>query len=94
LFGLGFRIAFGLDEIPKPSELLAYGERWSPHATTAAWYLWRAADAAKNAQPAQKLLPECLIHRNTPATAIRKTGINSDSNHVFFTNQKRLRGDG
>jgi DNA-3-methyladenine glycosylase II len=43
----GYRIAFGLDEMPKPKELLAYGESWRPHATTAAWYLWRAADAAK-----------------------------------------------
>jgi len=44
----GFRIAFGLLELPKPKELLAHGERWRPFATTAAWYLWRAADAAKD----------------------------------------------
>ncbi len=43
----GFRIAFGLDEMPKPKELLAHGERWRPHGTTAAWFLWRAADASK-----------------------------------------------
>jgi len=43
----GFRIAFGLDEMPTPKELLAHGERWRPHGTTAAWFLWRAADAAK-----------------------------------------------
>lgn len=43
----GFRLAFDLDEMPKPKEVLAYGERWRPHATTAAWYLWRAADAPK-----------------------------------------------
>jgi DNA-3-methyladenine glycosylase II len=43
----GFRIAFERDEMPTPKEVLAYGERWRPHATTAAWYLWRAADAAK-----------------------------------------------
>ena len=43
----GYRIAFGLAEMPKPKELLALGEPWRPHATTAAWYLWRAADAAK-----------------------------------------------
>lgn len=47
----GCRIAFGLAEMPKPKELLALGERWRPHATTAAWYLWRAADAAKDARP-------------------------------------------
>jgi DNA-3-methyladenine glycosylase II len=43
----GYRIAFGLDEMPTPKELLAYGEKWRPHGTTAAWYLWRAADASK-----------------------------------------------
>ena len=47
----GYRIAFGLAEMPKPKELLAYGEVWRPHATTAAWYLWRAADAAKEQRP-------------------------------------------
>jgi DNA-3-methyladenine glycosylase II len=43
----GFRVAFDLPEMPKPKELLAFGERWRPQATTAAWYLWRAADASK-----------------------------------------------
>lgn len=42
----GFRIAFGLSDLPLPKEVLAYGQRWRPHATTAAWYLWRAADRA------------------------------------------------
>ncbi len=42
----GFRHAFDLPEMPRPKEVLAYGERWRPHATTAAWYLWRTADAA------------------------------------------------
>src|ERR1017187_2651885 len=43
----GFRIAYKKREMPKPKELLKFGERWRPHATTAAWFLWRAADAAK-----------------------------------------------
>jgi DNA-3-methyladenine glycosylase II len=43
----GFRVALNLPEMPKPKELLAFGERWRPHATTASWYLWRAADASK-----------------------------------------------
>jgi DNA-3-methyladenine glycosylase II len=45
----GFRIAFDLPEMPKPKEVLAHGERWAPFRTTAAWYLWRAAD-----QPVKK----------------------------------------
>jgi DNA-3-methyladenine glycosylase II len=43
----GFRVALNLSEMPKPKELLAFGERWRPQGTTAAWYLWRAADASK-----------------------------------------------
>jgi DNA-3-methyladenine glycosylase II len=48
----GFRLAFRRTEMPKPKELLDYGQRWRPHATTAAWLLWRAADAAR-AKPAR-----------------------------------------
>ena len=43
----GFAVVHGLKELPAPKELLAYGERWRPYRTTAAWYLWRAADLAK-----------------------------------------------
>jgi len=42
----GFRLAYGKRAHPTPKELLKFGARWRPHATTAAWYLWRAADAA------------------------------------------------
>jgi len=45
----GFRVAYRKREMPKPKELLAFGEKWKPHRTTAAWFLWRAADAAKDA---------------------------------------------
>jgi len=48
----GFRVAYDLDDLPKPKELLLHGERWRPHRTAAAWYLWRAADRAKAAQQA------------------------------------------
>jgi DNA-3-methyladenine glycosylase II len=40
----GFARLHGLANLPMPKELLAYGERWRPHRSTAAWYLWRAAD--------------------------------------------------
>jgi DNA-3-methyladenine glycosylase II len=43
----GFRIAYKKREMPKPKVLLKFGEKWRPHATMAAWYLWRAADGAK-----------------------------------------------
>lgn len=43
----GFRHAYGKRDLPTVKELLAFGERWRPHRTTAAWYLWCAADAAR-----------------------------------------------
>lgn len=43
----GFRIAMKLDDMPKPKDLRLHAERWQPHRTLAAWYLWRAADAGK-----------------------------------------------
>lgn len=43
----GFRIAYRRRTMPAPKEVLRYGERWKPYRTAAAWYLWRAADRAK-----------------------------------------------
>jgi DNA-3-methyladenine glycosylase II len=40
----GFAVTYGWKELPTPRELLDYGERWRPHRSTAAWYLWRALD--------------------------------------------------
>ena len=50
----GFRHAYKKRGMPKPKELLAFGEKWKPHRTTAAWYLWCAADAAKDAAKKKK----------------------------------------
>lgn len=43
----GWRVLKGLDEQPKPKALAALGQAWSPYRSTAAWYLWRAADLAR-----------------------------------------------
>jgi DNA-3-methyladenine glycosylase II len=40
----GFAKIHRLAELPKPKELLAYGERWRPYRSVACWYLWRAAE--------------------------------------------------
>ncbi len=50
----GFRLAYKKLEMPKPKALLAFGKKWRPHGTTAAWYLWRATDAAKAAAKKKK----------------------------------------
>jgi len=46
----GYRAAYGLKALPTAKALMEYGERWRPHRTTAAWYLWRAAEHAKAAK--------------------------------------------
>lgn len=43
----GFRVATAAEAQLKPKELAAVGETWAPFRSIAAWYLWRAADAAK-----------------------------------------------
>ncbi|MDO9709562.1 DNA-3-methyladenine glycosylase family protein [Paracraurococcus lichenis] len=43
----GWKVAAGLEAQPKPKELAGLGEAWAPWRSIAAWYLWRAADAAK-----------------------------------------------
>ncbi len=46
----GYRAAYGLAAQPSLNALREYGERWSPYRSTAAWYLWRAADEARRAR--------------------------------------------
>jgi DNA-3-methyladenine glycosylase II len=43
----GWRLLQKLPLQPRPKELAAIGEAWSPHRSTAAWYLWRASDEGK-----------------------------------------------
>ncbi|HME89139.1 MAG TPA: DNA-3-methyladenine glycosylase 2 family protein [Chthoniobacterales bacterium] len=40
----GFAKTFGKRKLPKPKELMKFGERWRPHRSVAAWYFWRALD--------------------------------------------------
>ncbi|MEN1927781.1 DNA-3-methyladenine glycosylase 2 family protein [Luteimonas sp. MJ250] len=42
------------DEMPKPRELAARGERWGPYRTHAALYLWRIADSAATVTPTNR----------------------------------------
>ena len=40
----GFQVTYGLRKMPAPKALALYGERWGPHRSAAAWYLWRAVE--------------------------------------------------
>jgi DNA-3-methyladenine glycosylase II len=43
----GYRRACGKRVRPTPGALRALGERWKPYRSVAAWYLWRAANEAR-----------------------------------------------
>lgn len=38
------RKAYGLPEIPKPTELAKIAEKWHPYCSIASWYLWRSLE--------------------------------------------------
>ena len=40
----GFAKMHKLADLPKPKELMEYGERWRPYRSVASWYMWRAAE--------------------------------------------------
>jgi DNA-3-methyladenine glycosylase II len=42
----GWSVAYDKKHMPKPKELLKFGERWRPYRTVASWYMWRAFERA------------------------------------------------
>jgi 3-methyladenine DNA glycosylase/8-oxoguanine DNA glycosylase len=60
----GWALTYRKKNIPKPKELLKFGERWRPYRTVASWYMWRAVSlAGKAARKIQK--PKPLKPRTT-----------------------------
>jgi DNA-3-methyladenine glycosylase II len=73
----GFQFTYGLRKMPAPKALAAYGERWGPHRTAAAWYLWRAVElkrAGKLPPPQERIrLPRILRLRRAVRAITKKT---------------------
>ena len=61
----GWSITYGKKYMPKPKELLAFGERWRPYRTVASWYMWRACQHAGNAA-LRKIRPAPVRQRHKP----------------------------
>ena len=40
----GIQLAYGLDTLPRPKDVVAIGAPWTPYRTVASWYLWRSLD--------------------------------------------------
>jgi DNA-3-methyladenine glycosylase II len=66
----GWAITYGKKHMPKPKELLAFGERWRPYRTVASWYMWRACQRAGNA--AMRKIRPARTRRRAPAKLHRK----------------------
>jgi 3-methyladenine DNA glycosylase/8-oxoguanine DNA glycosylase len=55
----GWAITYRKRKMPKPKELLKFGERWRPYRTVASWYMWRAVGlAGKDARKITKARPK------------------------------------
>ncbi len=68
----GWSITYGKKHMPKPKELLAFGERWRPYRTIASWYMWRACHRAGNAAM-RKIRPAKVRKRKPSPPTRRKT---------------------
>ena len=73
----GFRAAYGLKSLPHVRALAAFGERWKPYRSAAAWYLWRALElqrAGTLPAPAERIrLPRVKKRRRARPAGPRKT---------------------
>ena len=60
----GWSITYNKKHMPKPKELLKFGERWRPYRTVASWYMWRACQKAGNA--AMRKIRPAKIRKRKP----------------------------
>src|SRR6202171_71636 len=66
----GWSVTYGKKHMPKPKELLAFGERWRPYRTIASWYMWRAFERAGSAATNKILPAKVKANRRRKRTAI------------------------
>jgi DNA-3-methyladenine glycosylase II len=50
----GFQVLYRKRALPSPRQLLKHSEKWQPHRSLAALYLWRIAETAKKPRKAKK----------------------------------------
>jgi DNA-3-methyladenine glycosylase II len=59
-----------------PKELAAYGERWTPHRSAAAWHLWRIADTlTPDRSPTRKAGKKAARKTIAKKSAVKKTAM-------------------
>ena len=50
----GFQVLYRKRALPSPKQLLKHSEKWQPHRSVAALYLWRIAETAKKPRKTKK----------------------------------------
>jgi DNA-3-methyladenine glycosylase II len=68
----GWSVAYGKKHIPKPKELLQFGERWRPYRTVASWYMWRAFERA-GYKVTNKIRPRPIRRKGKPTPKPHKS---------------------
>ena len=68
----GWSVAYGRKHMPKPKELLKFGERWRPYRTVASWYMWRAFERA-GYKVTNKIRPRPTGRKRKPTPTPRKS---------------------
>jgi 3-methyladenine DNA glycosylase/8-oxoguanine DNA glycosylase len=68
----GWSVTYGKKHMPKPKELLAFGERWRPYRTVASWYMWRAFERAGYAATNKIRPPKVRIKRRKRTVIVVK----------------------
>jgi 3-methyladenine DNA glycosylase/8-oxoguanine DNA glycosylase len=66
----GWSVTYGKKHMPKPKELLAFGERWRPYRTIASWYMWRAFERAGYATTNRIRPPKVRVVKHRKRTVV------------------------
>ena len=71
----GWALTYRKRSIPKPKELLKFGERWRPYRTVASWYMWRAVElAGPAARKITKAKGQVLGRKGKQSSPLRRRG--------------------
>jgi DNA-3-methyladenine glycosylase II len=77
----GWSVAYNKKHMPRPAELLAFGERWRPYRTVASWYMWRAFEKAGHAAT-NKIRSPKLKRKRTKRKAATHNSLSAKRVHL------------
>ncbi len=84
----GWSVTYGKKRMPKPKELLAFGERWRPYRTLASWYMWRAFERA--GYKATNKISKALVRKKRAKILAKVVAVKVKKRS--FTRRRKARG--